>query len=734
MERQSAFYSLSLSLQDIIRSRLGWRSFFEIQEESYLAFQSDTDLLIMAPTASGKSEAAFLPVIDSYLKKGDQGIFCLYLSPQKALINDMQIRLQDICLPLHIPVMKWHGDIPARDRNFLQDTPVILLTTPESLEVLLHNPAFLPYFLPVTVIIIDEIHSFISSDRGVHLACLLDRLDLYCNRNLKRIGLSATIGDPDAVASWLSGPKREAVVVTVPVNPRKKEIIFSVCKKEDIPGRIADLVAGKRSLVFVESRIQAEKLTRSLRRSAVPVRIHHGSLGQESRHEAEQLLLSGIPVCLVCTSTMELGIDIGGLDIVLQVGPPRQVSSWIQRLGRSGRRGTTPVIACILTSPGQLAQTVAVIECAVHNELEVLAPPRYPYLVLAQQILLYVADAGRIPLSGIVGYIRKLLVFRDIPDDDITGIITHMVDTGYLTADGDLLMIGITLEEQQNGGSCKNKYSTIVGGSVYTARSPEGEEIGSLDAALVATAGENGRVLLAGEIWKITGIEKSRMIVHLVLAEETISEEIHSFWSGCGVSLSPCILTGLSRIIERGGSRFVPPGYMTEMLTRYCNGFPKGITEDAILFSRDADSLCIFTFLGYRWNRIIAACLMHQCKGRSPRDFRTERVHDICLILRGRNITNPEKIVQAVREIAYMDPADILACNADMTMAYHPGFSLIPILFQQRIWIQDRLEIKRLQEAIRKKRMIIRGSHSGLSEGGLDSFDDAFNINKNDQL
>ncbi|MBN1166059.1 MAG: DEAD/DEAH box helicase [Methanospirillaceae archaeon] len=716
MERQSAFYSLSLSLQDLIRNRLGWRSFFEIQEESYLAFQSDTDLLIMAPTASGKSEAAFLPVIDSYLKKGDQGIFCLYISPQKALINDIKIRLQDICLPLHIPVKKWHGDIPARDRHFPEDTPVILLTTPESLEVLFHNPAFLPAFLPVTVIIIDEVHSFIPTDRGVHLSCLLDRLDLYCNRKLKRIGLSATIGDPGAVASWLSGPKREAVVVALPVCPRMKEIIFSVCKKEDIPGRITDLVAGKRSLVFVESRFRAEKLTRTLRRSALPVRIHHGSLGQESRYEAEQLLLSGMPVCLVCTSTMELGIDIGGLDIVLQVGPPRQVSSWIQRLGRSGRRGTTPVIACILTSPDQLAQTVAVIECAVHNELEVLAPPRYPYLVLARQILLYVADAGRVPLSGIVGYIRKLSVFRYIPDEDITGIITHMVAEGYLTADGDLLMIGITLEEQQKGGSFMEQYSTIVTGSVYSARSPDGEELGSLDAALVASAGENGRVLLAGEIWKITGIEKNQMIVHLFLAEETTSEEILNFWSGSGVSLSPCILTGLSRIIERGGSRFVPPGYMTEMLRSYCNGFPEGISDDTILLSLDAGSLCIFTFLGYRWNRIIAACLKHHFAGGFSHDLKIERLHDICLILRGRSITNPGQIVQALREIAYMDPADILACNADMITANHPGFSLIPPLLQQRIWIQDRLEIHGMQEAIREKRIIIRGSQSGRSE------------------
>ncbi len=709
--RPSVFHCLHPSLQEVIQTRLAWRSFRDIQEETYHAYSMGKDLLIMAPTASGKSEAAFLPVIDTCLKKGGNGVFCIYIAPQKALINDMEDRLQKICSSLHLTIMKWHGDIPAQHRTFSDDPPQFLLTTPESLEVMMHKPELLSCFRSVQAIIIDEIHTFVPVERGTHLRCLLDRLDMLNGHAVVRIGLSATIGNPDTVALWLSPQEREVEIVSVPTPPAPKQIIFSLCDESVIPSRIAYLAAGKQVLVFVESRTRAEQMTSALKNYLPCVYIHHASLAADTRHEAEQMLVSGTPVCLVCTSTMELGIDIGPLEMVIQVGSPRQVSSCIQRLGRTGRRGTTPTMAFIVKNSYELAQTVAVITCAENHELEDIVPLTAPYQVLVQQILLFLLHTSRAPLHRIIWFIQNLSVFHNIPDEEIEDIISYLIKEGFVTKDGDLLMTGSQFETSQDNYSRGSLYSTIARGSLYTAYDTSGEEIGSVDPLLIRAAHKTRAILLGGTVWKIISTDFERMTVQLIPAEDAMGEGALSFWSGTTFFSSSLIAKGIQRIIEKGGSHLVQDGGMAGILQDFCRGFPDGIAEDTIVISHDKKSAYIYSFLGYRWNQIIAACIQNLAGPDMSVTYR-----DLYLVIRGPLAHQAGDIATIFLSISSMKPEEILSCIPFLTEAYHPWYELIPPRYQSRMWIEDRFAIPEMLSEIRKKKILIVNHQTNNSE------------------
>ena len=214
------------------------------------------------------------------------------------------------------------------------------MITPESLEVVLQEKELANDLRRVRTIIIDELHAFVESERGVHLKVLLDRMDRLTKRKVQRIGLSATAGNPEEVLSWLSDNRHGSQLVAVPSPPKEKQFQFIVREEEqDRIDALVSIVSGRKALVFVNSRSEAEKIMKACSGRIRNLHIHHSSLSTAMRKAAEETFLSQDGACIICTSTLELGIDIGNLDIVVQVGPPRTVSSFLQRLGRSGRRG-----------------------------------------------------------------------------------------------------------------------------------------------------------------------------------------------------------------------------------------------------------------------------------------------------------------------------------------------------------------------------------------------------------
>ena len=247
-----------------------------------------------------------------------------------------------------LEVQKWHGDVPKGDRAWAAgEPPHFLMITPESLEVLMLERKLMADLKNLRFVVIDEVHAFVESERGVHLRCLLDRLDKVAGRNVQRIGLSATVGNPEEVLGWLSAPGRPQEVVRVPVPPREKKFSFTV--EPDEGRRITSLVrvvSGKKAIVFVNSRSDAEKVIKSLRGRVDHLSVHHSSLSPETRREAESAFSREGSACIVCTSSLELGIDIGDLDIVVQLGSPNSVSSFLQRMGQEREAGKT-AICCV---------------------------------------------------------------------------------------------------------------------------------------------------------------------------------------------------------------------------------------------------------------------------------------------------------------------------------------------------------------------------------------------------
>ena len=393
----SVFSSLHESLQGVLSQRLAWTDLREVQERAYTAISSGNDVLVIAPTAGGKSEAALIPVMDDILKHGRSGIACLYLSPLKALINDQEERFAAFCTPTSLTVTKWHGDVPKGDRSWKEgEPPHFLMITPESLEVLLQERTVSADLGNVRSIIIDELHAFVETDRGVQLKVLLDRMD----------------GSPGARCSGSDCRLRQATrrrcwpgSLTVAgkrswsrSRHRPKEKQFSFLVEPEERKRIdalAGIVAGKKSLVFVNSRSVAEHLAQALEGRVRNLHIHHSSLSPSTRKSAEDAFLSDDGACIICTSTLELGIDIGDLDVVVQVGPPDSVSSFLQRMGRSGRRGAAAYVAWVLKNPCELLCSVAIIECAMDREVEDLWPPEQPWNVLLQQVFLYLHHRSR---------------------------------------------------------------------------------------------------------------------------------------------------------------------------------------------------------------------------------------------------------------------------------------------------------------------------------------------------
>jgi ATP-dependent Lhr-like helicase len=604
------YSGLHAGVRHVLAHRLGWSELRPVQEEAYLAVSAGNDVLVIAPTAAGKTEAALIPVIDGIMKGAVPGVAALYLSPLKALINDQEERFLDFCVPNGLELAKWHGDVPKGDRAWKkEEAPHILMITPESLEVLLMERDLAAGFSNLRYIIIDELHAFVESDRGVHMRVLLDRLDRLAGRKLQRIGLSATVGNPEDILSWLSGGRHSKALVEVPAPVREKHFSFIVEEKEKRRMRaLARIIAGKKALVFVNSRSDAEGVTKALTGQVEKLLVHHSSLSPTMRKEAEDAFSGEGSACIICTSTLELGIDIGDLDLVVQVGPPPSVSSFLQRMGRSGRRGKPPYVACVLKDACELLCMVAVIESASRKEIEPLIPPRIPYSVLVQQILLELLRSRRTSSARIKRFVKGLAPFRAIRGRDIDTILSHMVTTGMLESDGDMLMPGQGAEQAYGRSNWKDLYSVISGGGEFRAVTPDGEMIGKLDARFVAGR-RGGSFSLGGKNWTLVKSDESHELVVVVPGE---GEKSEIFWTGGQAGFSEIVCRGIEQILVRRKSTLPLPEGEQELLEEFIRTFPamQPLTLHIIEKpGKRGPEVTLLTFRGRRFNGILAALL-----------------------------------------------------------------------------------------------------------------------------
>jgi len=459
MEKASFDY-LSKDIRNIL-TELGFDRETPVQTEAIPAILSGENVLIISPTGTGKTEAALLPVFERIRsERGTFGTKALYITPLRALNRDMLKRLQTWARQLDLTVEVRHGDTSQSDRRRQAlHPPDILITTPETLQVLLIGSRLRTNLRSLKYVVVDEIHQLANDRRGSQLSFGLERLQKLVDQGVQRIGLSATVGNPKNVGRFLCGNDRPFRLVDT--SNIRKEAEYSVempspTKEDEIQSRelfvspqtvarlqrIMDLIeCHERTLIFVNSRTIAEELGSRLGMLGSKVGVHHGSLPREERERVEQEFKDGIIRAMVSTATLELGIDIGSVDLVIQYMSPRQVNSLIQRVGRSGHSLSRKSEGIILSvSPEDCLESISISNEAIAKRLEPAIIHESPLDVLAHQVAGLLMEYGEISQDEILGMSHTSFAFRSLTKNSLQSIISFMEKLGYLTVDGDRLI------------------------------------------------------------------------------------------------------------------------------------------------------------------------------------------------------------------------------------------------------------------------------------------------------
>jgi ATP-dependent Lhr-like helicase len=445
---KNAFDLLVKPVRRLIEQR-GFSKPTEPQEKTIPKILEGKNVLLISPTATGKTEAAFLPVISMLLQgqQGAPGIKVLYITPLRALNRDMLERLEWWCNNLDIKLAVRHGDTETKERTRqARSPPDILITTPETLQAILPGWLMRQHLQQVRWIIIDEVHEMADSKRGSQLVLALERLRAMIGKDFQMIGLSATIGSPERVAQFLVGKDRSVEIVRVPVaRMMHLKIVFPKPDSDDfklssqlythpeVASRlrlIRDYISRHKSvLLFTNTRAISEVLASRFKVWDIdfPVSIHHGSLAKPSRIAAERGLKNGELKGLVCTSSLELGIDVGRIDLVIQYMSPRQVTRLIQRVGRSGHRIGRIAEGIIVTMDSDdTLEALAIAKKALEENLEPVEIPPKPYDALAHQIAGLLIKTRRLEFNEVHEMFKNAYPYRDLTIEDIEKIFKYM--------------------------------------------------------------------------------------------------------------------------------------------------------------------------------------------------------------------------------------------------------------------------------------------------------------------
>ena len=628
-------------IQDFIY-RNNWESLRAIQVAAGDAvFNTDDNILLSASTASGKTEAAFFPILTLFTEDMPKSIGAVYIGPLKALINDQFMRLNDLCREADIPVWHWHGDVSQSHKNKLLKNPSgILQITPESLEaLLLHKHAYISrLFCDLRFIVIDEVHSLMRGDRGGQTLCLIERLSKLAGINPRRIGLSATIGDLESTGKFLSSgtgrgtfiPKIEAKGIKWRLSMEhffvqgeqsaKDKSISKALPVLDAPtdtaprdadpgiGYIFEHTRGKKCLVFVNSREECEAVTTTLRQYCEANRepdrflIHHGNLSTSFRETAEAVMKDDEQYqTTVTTATLELGIDIGRLERAFQIDAPFTVSSFLQRMGRTGRRDLPPEMWFVMreeqpearamlpvTIPWELLQGIALIQLYIQERW--VEPPkldRLPFSLLYHQTMCTLASCGETTPAALAARVLSLSYFHRITQADYKLLLQHLIKTEHIhqTDEGGLI-IGLAGERQTNSYKF---YAVFKENEEYTVRS-ESRELGTI--VMPPPVGE--KIALAGHVWIVEEVDHKR---HLVYCEQ-VKGKVPAYFGQCPGDINTKILERMKEVLREDA---VYPYLMKNAAARLAEARQTARHSDMTkepLICLGGDMWCLFPWLG----------------------------------------------------------------------------------------------------------------------------------------
>jgi ATP-dependent Lhr-like helicase len=544
----SPFDELHPALRYHIANTLGWTELRSTQLAAITPVQSGDNVLLLAPTAGGKTEAAVLPLLSRMASEGWRGLSALYVCPLRALLNNLEPRLQRYASFVGRRAALWHGDVgdPAR-RRILSDPPDILLTTPESLEAMMISPRVDDTALlgDLRAVVVDELHAFAGDDRGWHLLFLLGRIEHLIGRHLQRIGLTATVGNPEEMLVWLACGRGGQVIG--PSQPTSDGEVTA-----DYVGSLANAVTvlarifrGERRLVFAESRSWVEQITEGLRAAGIRTFASHASLSVDERRAAETAFAAEPDCAIVATSTLELGIDVGDLDRVVQIGAPSSITSFLQRMGRTGRRtGAQRNCLFLATDDEELLTALAIATLWREGVVEPVTPPARPAHIYAQQVMALALQLGGIARPDLDAWLGT--VAKEVPGSDRTAVVRHMLEASVLAEDGGVLGLGERGEREFGRRHFGDLVAAFSSPLMLTVRHGAAE-LGTVHPASLARSPGPGApvLLLGGRSWQVAEVDWPRRRVSVVPAEGGG----RSRWLGSGRTLSARTSHAAERIV-----------------------------------------------------------------------------------------------------------------------------------------------------------------------------------------
>ncbi len=720
-------------IQEYIYSH-GWSSFREVQlDAARVIFETDDNLLLSSSTASGKTEAAFFPILTELYEKADtaSGISVIYVAPLKSLINDQFSRMDDILLDSGVPVCHWHGDVSmSHKERLLRDPKGILQITPESLESMVMNRSndIVRLFSGLRYIVIDEIHTMIGSDRGNQILCLISRLSRLIGHSPRRIGLSATVGDIKTASDWLGAdsgrhtsapiPERQSLKWRLGMehfyiqNPAADQTPPSDSDSNELGKRdnsyakidagyefLYDSVKDKKAIVFSNSREETEYVTATMRQIAKnrgerdKFLIHHGNLSAALREDAElKMKDDGENVVTCATVTMELGIDIGKLDRVAQVGAPYRVSSFLQRLGRSGRREAPPEMIMLYREesplpntplpqliPWELLRGIALVE--LYKKERFIEPPiekKMPLSLLFHQTLSILAASGELTARALAERVLSLPPFVDIDKNDYRALIVSMVNNDYmeLTEEGGLI-IGLAGERIINSFKF---YAVFKDSEDFTVRC-DADEIGTITSA--PPVGE--RFALAGRVWEVTETD----LPHRLIFVKSVDGKMQIAWPGDSGEVHTKILKKMREILLSDEEYpYLMPNAQKRLSVARHTARATGM-DKSMLVGIGGSSKCLFPWLGTRAFRTLRRFLAYNAARFGISDIQSE---GCCYITFKSQERDDKRLLRAIQ--LAVDNGEIDASSL-VGEAEHPSFDkydpYIPAPLLRKAYTVDRL-------------------------------------------
>ncbi|ARP68895.1 ATP-dependent helicase [Streptomyces pluripotens] len=613
-----------------IVNTLGWPDLRPLQRAAITPLMDGQDAVLLAPTAGGKTEAACFPLLSAMTEQKWAGTSVLYLCPLKALLNNLIGRVEAYTQWLGRRAALWHGDTKESQRRRIRtEAPDILLTTPESLEAMLIGVKtdHVRLLGGVRAVVVDEVHAFAGDDRGWHLLAVLERLERVTGRRIQRVGLSATVGNPHQLLHWLQGAgadSRTGHVVApgahlpatdagVPgdeacADPSRRPAgaveLDYVGSLDNAAKLIAALHKGEKRLVFCDSRRQVEELGAALRARDVTVFLSHASLSVDERARSEQAFAEARDCVIVSTSTLELGIDVGDLDRVIQIDSPVSVASFLQRIGRTGRRpGTARNCLFLTTRKDTLLQAAGLLLLWSRDWVEPVVPPPEPRHLVAQQLLAVTLQQHKLGDRLWDRQWNGLAPF----DGSAAPILRFLTEQGFLDSDGGMLFVGPEAERRFGKRHFIELTASFTAPPQFTVLSGR-TEIGRTDPS-VLTEERPGprRLLLGGRSWQVTYIDWLRKRVFVEPADGGGIAK----WMNGGVAGLSYALTRAMREVLLGTD---PPVTLTRraqacLAEQRATDAPDTVHPGGTLVTRVGKDVRWWTWAGYRANATLAATL-----------------------------------------------------------------------------------------------------------------------------